>query len=326
MRFVVYGAGAIGGVIGGRLAQHGNDVVLIARGGHQEAIRQRGLRIESPDGDVMLRLQVADRPADIGWRPDDIALLTMKSQDTASAIADLSSVAPRDLPIVCAQNGVENERLALRRFANVYGVCVMCPAAFVTPGVVQAFSSPITGILDVGRYPSGADDVAEAIAAAFGASSFVSVARPDIMRWKYGKLIMNLGNAIQALCGRSAGRGPIATLAREEGLACLQAAGIDFVSDEEDTARRGGLLQTRPVRDRARPGGSTWQSLARGVRTIETDYLNGEVVLLGRLHSVPTPVNELLQHLANETARDGRPPGSMSAQELLALLGPSPLG
>ena len=49
MRFVVYGAGAIGGVIGARLHQHGHEVVLIARGAHLEAIRARGLRIESAD-------------------------------------------------------------------------------------------------------------------------------------------------------------------------------------------------------------------------------------------------------------------------------------
>ena len=49
MRFVVLGAGAIGGVVGGRLAEHGHDVVLIARGAHYEAIRDNGLRIESPD-------------------------------------------------------------------------------------------------------------------------------------------------------------------------------------------------------------------------------------------------------------------------------------
>jgi 2-dehydropantoate 2-reductase len=53
---------------------------------------------------------------------------------------------------------------------------------------------------------------------------------------------------------------------------------------------------------------------------VETDYLNGEVVLLGRLHGVPTPANELLQRLANEAAREGRRPGSLGERDLLALL------
>jgi len=166
------------------------------------------------------------------------------------------------------------------------------------------------------------DDVAAAIAAVFRASTFVSEAKHDIMRWKYGKLLTNLGNAIEAICGPPARRGPIGSLARREGVTCLDAAGIDYVSEDEDAARRGDLLHLRPIAGQARRGGSSWQSLQRGARTIESDYLNGEVVLLGRLHGVPTPVNALLQLVANQMARDGTPPGTMSAEEFLALLPP----
>ncbi|MGH9228389.1 MAG: ketopantoate reductase C-terminal domain-containing protein, partial [Acidimicrobiales bacterium] len=70
-----------------------------------------------------------------------------------------------------------------------------------------------------------------------------------------------------------------------------------------------------------RQGGSSWQSLARGLRSVETDYLTGEIVLLGRLHRVPTPVNDLLQRLANRMAAEGRPPGSVAAEDVLARLG-----
>jgi 2-dehydropantoate 2-reductase len=66
-----------------------------------------------------------------------------------------------------------------------------------------------------------------------------------------------------------------------------------------------------------RGGGSSWQSLTRGTGTIEADHLNGEIVLLGRLHGVPTPLNELLQHLANTFARERRPAGSMPVAELV---------
>ena len=75
-------------------------------------------------------------------------------------------------------------------------------------------------------------------------------------------------------------------------------------------------------RDRSRgslrAGGSTWQSLARGATALETDYLNGEITYLGRLHGVPTPVNEALQRLAAEGARARVAPGSMSLDELAA--------
>ena len=102
MRFVVLGAGAIGGVVGGRLAQHGHDVVLIARGAHYEAIRDNGLRIESPDEATTLRIPVVDGPSGISWSSDDVLLLATKTQDTEAALDALASVAPRTLPILCA--------------------------------------------------------------------------------------------------------------------------------------------------------------------------------------------------------------------------------
>ena len=227
--------------------------------------------------------------------------MAVKSQDTAQAVTSLAEVASPSTPVCCLQNGVDNERTVLRRFANVYAVGVMCPAGHLEPGVVQAYSSPTSGILDLGRYPGGVDDVAAATAVAFRASTFDAEARPDMLRWKYAKLLTNLGNAVEAVCGPEARRGPLTKLAREEGVACLVAAGIDFASEEEDRARRGDLLHVRPIAGRRRPGGSSWQSLARGTGAIETDYLNGEIVLLGRLYGIPTPVNESLQRLANET-------------------------
>jgi 2-dehydropantoate 2-reductase len=100
----------------------------------------------------------------------------------------------------------------------------------------------------------------------------------------------------------------------------LRAAGIALASREEDRARRGDRLQHRPVRGATRNGGSSWQSLQRGTGSIESDYLNGEIVLLGRLHSVATPVNALLQRLADAAARRGDKPGSTSPAEILGQL------
>jgi 2-dehydropantoate 2-reductase len=318
MRFVVYGAGAIGGVVGGRLFEHGHDVVLIARGEHAAAMRRNGLRVESAAGVATVAVPVVEHPRELTLGPDDVVMLAMKSQHTVDALETLAALAPPDLPVVCLQNGVDNERQALRRFADVYAVCVMCPATHLEPGVVQASSSPITGLFDIGRYPSGLDDTAERIATAFEASTFESIPRPDIMRWKYAKLLMNLGNAAEALSGPDARLSDIARDARREGAACLRAAGIDVATREEDAERRGDRLQIAPIAGAERGGGSTWQSLQRGSPTIESDFLNGEIVLLGRLHGVPTPVNELLQRLANEAARERRPAGSLPLAELEA--------
>ncbi|MPY94325.1 MAG: 2-dehydropantoate 2-reductase [Acidimicrobiia bacterium] len=318
MKFVVYGAGAVGGVVGGRLAQHGHEVSLVARGAHARAMRERGLVLESAEGTARLDLEVAEHPAELSIDAATVVLVAVKSQATHAVLEALHGQVPAETPIVCLQNGVENERAALRLFPNVYGICVMCPTGHLTPGVVQAFSSPVAGILDIGRYPAGVDETANAVAGALHGATFVSVARPDIARWKSNKLLMNLGNAIDALCGAGARGGPLRRAARTEGAACLEAAGIPFVSDAEEKERRGDLLQVhRSLGEGPRPGSSSWQSLQRGTGTVEADYLNGEIVLLGRLHGVPTPVNELLQRLMDDAARAGRPPGSVTEAELL---------
>jgi len=318
VRIVIYGAGAIGGVLGGRLFAHGTEVVLIARGAHYDALRHDGLRIETPVGEDVVAVPVVDRPAALDWGEDDVVVLAMKTQDTADALAALEAAGAGDVPVVCAQNGVESERMAARTRDRVYGVCVMCPAAHLRPGVVQAFSVPVPGLFDVGRYPGGTDAMAVALADAFRGAAFHAEARQDIMRWKYTKLLMNLGNAAEALCGPSARLSELARLARDEGITALGAAGIAFVSDEDFAARRGDLIRPEAIGGGPRPGGSSWQSLERRTGRIEADYLNGEIALLGRLYGVPTPANALLQRAANEAARQGRPPGAASADDLLA--------
>jgi 2-dehydropantoate 2-reductase len=320
VRLVVFGAGAVGGTVGARLVEAGHDVTFVARGAHASAIRTRGLVLETTAGESVLRVPVADGVAELEGDAPDAVLLAVKSQDTAAALDALAARVGSDVPVVCLQNGVENERAALRRFRRVYSVPVMCPTAHIEPGVVQAYSSPVTGILDVGCWPAGVDGVAESLAAAFSGATFESVARPDIARWKWANLLINLSNATEAACGPEARGGRLDELGRAEGEACLGAAGIPFVPAEEDAARRGDLVRMGEIGGRPRGGGSSWQSLARGTGSVEADYLNGEIVLLGRLHGVPTPVNELLQRVANELARDRRPPASLSEEELLAAL------
>jgi len=321
MRFVILGAGAIGGVIGGRLAQHGREVMLIARGAHYAAIRDRGLRLESPDESQDIRLPVVDAPSQVNWTSDDVLLIATKTQDTEAALDAVRTTAPRELPIFCAQNSVANERMASVWFTDVHGVFVWCPADYLVPGQVQVWSSPKSGILHVGRYPNGSSAVAEAVAEALRASSFIAEPKTDIMRWKYRKLLSNLGNAVDALCGRSARDRGLYEGARAEGVACLEAAGISFVADDEQDAKAlESQVQSRTIAGQERRGGSSWQSLERRLGSIETDFLNGEIVELGRRHGVPTPVNAVLQRLSQEAARDHRLPGSFDPDLVLSLI------
>jgi 2-dehydropantoate 2-reductase len=317
-RYVVYGAGAIGGVIGARLAQGGHDVALIARGAHGEAMARDGLRLCTPEGESVHRLVVAADPGGLEWGPADVVLLCVKSQDTVGALERLEAAAGARAAVVCVQNGVSNEREALRRFARTYSVCVQLPAGHVEPGVVVAFSAPLTGSLDIGRHPHGVDGLAREIAGALCASGFVSEPRADIARWKYAKLLRNTQNAAKALCGADGGE--LVRRARREAEAVLAAAGIEWVPDGEYDERHARIITLRPVAGRAIPLGSSWQSLARGLGSIEADHLNGEIVLEARLHGVEAPVNELLRACANDAARRRLAPGAFDEAELLARL------
>lgn len=314
MRYIVIGAGAVGGTIGARLYQGGQEVLLIARGPHYEALKRDGLRLVTSDSDEILPIPAADGP--VPTRDDDVLILATKSQDTIAALAPWSS----DLPVVCAQNGVANERMVLRRFERVYGMCVWLPAQIPAPGVIAAGGHPYSGMLHVGRYPQGVDELSEQIVTDLGKRGLVARSWPDVMRWKYGKLLGNLANAAEALIGHVPALTDLAQRARSEAMTVLDRAGIAAVTPEEEAEIRGHNVNSRPIEGIERSGGSSWQSLARGSGTIEADYLNGEIVLLGREHGVPTPVNEVLRREANRVAAEKLPPGSMPAERVLALI------
>ena len=322
MRIVIFGAGAVGGVIGGRLFQHrdqhGHDVTLVARGAHHDAIRARGLVLNDPDHSVTLPVPVVDRIDTVPLEQGDVVILTMKTQDTEDALAALAAHAP-SVAVACAQNGVENERLAARLFADVYGICVMLPATFLDPGVVDATGYPRNAILDIGRYPTGVDATAEAVAAAFEASDLASRPDPAVMRLKYRKLIMNLGNPLDALVKEGEDTRGLYQQARAEAEACFVAAGITYASRDEDVTRRDGVMKIKPVPGRPR-GGSTWQSLTRGAPVTEVDWLNGEIVLLGRQHGVPTPVNAMLQDATRQAALEQAGARTLTAHDLQSRL------
>jgi 2-dehydropantoate 2-reductase len=317
VRFVVFGAGAIGGVVGAKLHQAGHSVVLVARGAHYRAVADHGLTLETPERTEVLDMEVTDDLATIDFTEPAVVLLGVKGQDTEDALRRLTVVAPATTPVVCMQNGVENERRVLRRFPATYAMCVMCPTTHLRPGVVQAHSSPVAGLLDLGRYPAGVDDTATMVAAALSGATFDSRALPDVMRWKYRKLVVNLGNAVGALCGTENRGGALWQAALREGEAVLAAAGIDVATEEEDRLRRGDDVRVLATESGPWLGGSSWQSTARGTGSIEADFLNGEIVLLARMVGLEAPVNALLQQMADRLAASGAPPGGEDPDLLL---------
>lgn len=319
-RAIVYGAGAIGGVVGGHLALVGNDVVLVGRSGHMSAIRQQGLRFVTPTGTHTLRVSAVTAPDQVDFRPDDVVLLCVKSQNTDEALRDLRGVI-EDVPIFCLQNGVRNEEIATQYFPRVYGVMVRVGGVFIANGEVIARRDP-PGWLIMGRYPVGTDDPVEAVASNLRNAGFYVLTTSDVMPYKWGKLMLNLTNAIGAITNvRGGDSNRIAEAARQEAQEILSQAGIRWVSTEElalewpeSTMRPRSSLDTEAQ-------SSTWQSLARQQGTVETDFLNGEIVRVAKRLGKKAPVNEMLSHIAQEMAAKRELPGKYTPEALLGLLG-----
>jgi 2-dehydropantoate 2-reductase len=323
MRFIIYGVGAIGGTLAAALSLAGREVVGIARGKMLDAIRKNGLLFRTPDAEHRVSFPCHPGPDEIEFRADDVVILTMKSQDTHAALLALRAAGVAEQAVICAQNGVANERMALRLFPNVYGMTVMMPADYTVPGEVNCYFGPKLGIFDLGRYPEGTDATAESIAEHLRAANFGVYVLGDVMRSKYGKLLSNLGNVLEAALGPDADRKPFVARAQAEAEAVYGSAGVGWAGVGLASAdpRFKGVVELREVAGAPRFGGSSTQSLQRGAPSIETDYLNGEIVLLGRLRGVPTPVNRYLAALGQRLIAERLEPGAVSRAEVAAALG-----
>ncbi|WP_158716424.1 ketopantoate reductase family protein [Blastococcus sp. Marseille-P5729] len=327
-RYVIMGTGAIGGTVGGRLAQHDIPVVWVARGEHGEVLVRDGMTLRTPDETIEVRATVWASPEQAELGPDDVLVLAVKTQQAAEALAAWADVPVRSgaetlgtagdlLPILCLTNGLAAEDLALRYFERVYGVCVWCPATHVTPGEIVARYTPVSGVFHLGRYRGdGPDDLAREVARDWE-SARLSVPLPDdVMAWKRRKLVSNMVNAIDALFVRSEASKRLIKDAQAEARAVLAATGEAVVDDEEESANR---LRAQIASVPGAPeemGSSTYQSIARGTGSVETDYINGEIVRLGRVHGVPTPVNTALASLTRRAAAEGWQPRSRDAAAL----------
>jgi 2-dehydropantoate 2-reductase len=334
VRYVVIGAGAIGGGIGARLQQAGHDVLLVARGDHLRTMQQRGLRLRTPEQDVVLPVAAVAGPDETTLRSDDVLVLATKTHQAPEALATWADIevagggtAGERLPLLTALNGVASEDMALRYFARVYGVCVWMWAAHLTPGEVILEGVPASGVFHIGRVPVAAAEEADAtfldqLRLDWTPARLTTVLPTDVMAWKYRKLLSNVGNAIQALLGKQPGMDHLVQAAQAEGRAVLDAAGIVYTSDEEEAAARAKSFTVKPVPGLPDVlGGSTWQSLSRGTGNVETDYLNGELVRIARQHGVAAPINARLATLTRRAARNRQRPGELSTSELAELLG-----
>jgi 2-dehydropantoate 2-reductase len=324
MQVVVYGAGAVGSVLGGMLSVHHHDVLLVGRPPLVEAVAEGGLRLKSATGERVAHPKVAATlaPGDAG--PEACVLLTVKCHDVAAAVAALATVIPVDTPIVCFQNGVESEGTVARTFTRVHGGVCRMTCSMVQPGNAS-FRAP--GRVIVGVHPKGSDAFTRSLAQAFGEAGFDAAASRTIECDKWLKLALNAQTVVHATVDvRDHDTNEFQELNAsilDEVRAVFKAARIRARSgDGRDPSIEEMIAELRRPRARRTEHGvkvnnSLWQDLYLKRDRIESEYIHGPVIALGREHGVPTPFNAAMLETALHVHASGAAPQSLRLTELL---------
>jgi thiosulfate/3-mercaptopyruvate sulfurtransferase len=327
-RYVIIGAGAVGVTFAAELARAGSDVLLVGRGRQLELLRSGQARYLRPQQSWTLDLPVAGGPDEVELQVGDILVLATKTQQAEEAlatwaprpVAGLPGTAGQVLPVVTLQNGLAAESAALRRFATVIGATVWCLSTYVEDGKVSVPTAPAPGVLWLGTHPDGpAPSCVVEIAADLTRAGFEVQVVDDLSRWKAAKLLLSVTFVLDALYEPGPERDRAAWLLTEEARAVLVGAGLEPADVATESTVHMERLGPASVPGHERLGSSTWQSMARS-KDVESDHLNGEVVLLARQARRRAPVNEALQVRVQQAVRARTAPGSLSAADLAATL------
>jgi thiosulfate/3-mercaptopyruvate sulfurtransferase len=327
-KYVIVGAGGIGVTFAAELQRAGRTVAVVARGPQLAALRAGRLRYARPDQTRRLDLAAVGDPGEIELTAGDVLVLATKTQDAERVIAQwaprpvlladgTTSTAGAAIPVLTLQNGLEAERIALRRFKSVIGAVLWLPASYLRAGEISAPGWPAVGVVWLGAYPGGADPGLAAIAADLRAGNFETQVVEDIQRWKAAKLLSSVTFVLSALYPPSELRDRVAELLRDEAREILLASGLDIADMAAETTADTSRVTARPTAGVEYGGNSTWQSITRS-SPLETDYLNGEIVLAARLLGRTAPVNAAIAERAGRAWLDGTPAGSLGADDLLA--------
>lgn len=297
MKIAIMAAGAVGGYFGARLAQGGHEVTFVARGGHLQAIQDQGLRIKSELGDLHLEdVTATDDPAKVG--PVDVILFAVKLWDTEASAQACRPMLGDNTAVLSLQNGIESADIISGALGadHALGGVAFISATISEPGVIQhfgGFASIVMGELDNRK-----SDRIQAFLQACEESGVEASIAENIQRSVWEKFIF-----LATLSGTTtASRHPIGTIladadmhsmfrrTMEEIEAVGKASGIDLTADTID--RQMAFGASRP------PGmsASTLKDLEGG-RPLETPWLTGTVVRLGRELGIATPVNDTLNAL-----------------------------
>jgi 2-dehydropantoate 2-reductase len=318
MKFCIYGAGAIGGLIGAHLARVGEDVTLIARGPHLAAMREHGLKLSGHSGDFTVRPRVTEDPAEAG--PQDYVIVALKAHQVPAIAERMKPLLAANTAVVMAVNGLpwwyfhgvpgplEDRRLPIvdpgdaqwRHIGpeRVIG-CVVYPAAeVVAPGELRHVENDR---FTLGEPNNRKTERVLALSKAFVAAGFKAPVKTDIRTEIWVKLWGNVAfNPISALTG-----GTLKGIAEDPGTR----AAVRAVMDEaEAIANKLGVTMPIPVEKRIDGAAgvgehktSMLQDFERG-RPVELDAVVGAVAELGRLVEVPTPMIDTIYALTKHKA------------------------
>ncbi|HXV13073.1 MAG TPA: 2-dehydropantoate 2-reductase [Candidatus Krumholzibacteria bacterium] len=325
MQFVVYGAGAVGSVLGGMLSLHRHDVLLVGRPALVDAVREGGLRLKSATGEYVShpRVAAALSAGDVG--ADTHVLFTVKSYDVPSAVAALAKVAPSTSPVVCFQNGIDSEDVVAKHFARVYGAVVRMTCSMVQPGHA---SFRALGRLVLGAHPKGTDAVVAELVAAFRAAGFDAAASKSIVDDKWLKLAVNAQSVVHALVdARDQDENEFFDLKvaiLEETRRVYKAAKVKARSgDGKDPSIDEMIAEIKRPRARRNEHGvkvhnSVWQDFYLKRPRIEADAIHGPVIALGKEHGVATPYHDASLALARRCHVSKSAPESIRLSEVLS--------
>jgi len=321
MKIAVIGAGAIGSVIGGLLSKAGEDVTLIGRKSHVDAINHNGLILDGESGKTVIQIEAAEN---LDFKPD-LALLTVKAQDVESSVRKVQPFLS-STQVVTMQNGVQSDDqvAGLLGEENIISSVVTFSSQFLEPGKAL-YSIPFskTALL-IGEPFGNKGSRLQALSALLNKAIGTDISE-DIRAAHWTKLIWNLQTAVPAVTGLSYQDGYQYPKVREltinllkEGLKVIKVAGIrtadvpGFPMEPIETMAKESLPIASTLLKKIAESlgkvpvlGSTLQSIKRGTST-EVDYLNGEIVNLGKKISIPTPVNSLTVELVHQVEATGK--------------------
>ena len=306
MKICVFGAGAIGGLVGARLTERTDaSVSLVARGAHLSAMQENGLTVRNDDGETTVRVRAAKDPADLG--PQDVVFIALKAHSVPAILDDLQPLLGPDTAVVTAQNGLpwwyfygtggdyEARRIEAvdpgGRIWDAIGPeraigCVVHPAADIeAPGIIRHTEGER---LPLGEPTGEKTERVQTLSKLLGAAGFRAPIRPNIRSEIWVKLWGNLsfnpisaltGATLAAICEDDGTRG-VARQMMLEAQAVAEALGITFPIDVDKRIAGAGAVGEHKT--------SMLQDLELG-RPMEIDALVTAVQELGRLTGRPTP-------------------------------------